>query len=181
MTDIEIRDALIDRDPQITEQFFYQDCRPLICSVAKRIFGPSVDTDEVISELYLFIMDSDGKKLKMFRGDSSIFQWLKVVTIRFCMQLKRQRQVIENRSSEPLYHEHPCMETSMDTSDLHRLLDDMPNRRYASVITRLMINGEDHDTVATDMGVTPDNLYNIKRRAMTALTRQALKDIQHYE
>lgn len=181
MTDLEIRDALIARDSRITGQFFYKDCRPLLCSVTRRIFGNDADVDEITNELYLYLTENDCNKLRLFRGNSTIYQWIKVVALRFCLQLKRQAMVIENTSNEHPYTDTPSPEPTMDASDIMRLLADMPNRRYATVISRLVINGEDHAETAADMGVSPDNLYNIKRRAITALTRLALNDIKHYE
>ena len=57
----------------------------------------------------------------------------------------------------------------------------MKNQRYALVIRLLMIEDKTPEEVAQQLCVTVDNLYNIKRRAMQALTEVALKDKKHYE
>ena len=44
-----------------------------------------------------------------------------------------------------------------------------------------MIEDMTSDEVAKELFVTVDNLYNIKRRAMAALAKVALKDKRHYE
>ena len=57
MTDQEIVNGLIERDPQTTAQFFYKDSRPLMLSVIRKVFGKQrVDYDEIISELYIHLM-----------------------------------------------------------------------------------------------------------------------------
>lgn len=44
-----------------------------------------------------------------------------------------------------------------------------------------MIEDRTPEEVARQLCVTVDNLYNIKRRAIQALTEVALKDKKHYE
>ena len=65
--------------------------------------------------------------------------------------------------------------------DMETLLRQMKNQRYALVIRMLMIDDRTPEEVARQLCVTVDNLYNIKRRAIQALTEVALKDKKHYE
>ena len=57
----------------------------------------------------------------------------------------------------------------------------MKNQRYALVIRLLMLEDQTPEEVAKRLTVTVDNLYNIKRRAIQALTDVALKDKKQYE
>lgn len=102
MTDQEIVASLIGRDPQATARFFFNDCRPLFLSVIRRVFGTqAVDYDEIISELYVLLMENDAKKLRSFRFESTLYQWLKTTAIRHCLWLKQKARVIDNESQEP--------------------------------------------------------------------------------
>jgi hypothetical protein len=65
--------------------------------------------------------------------------------------------------------------------DIERLLSQMSNRRYVYVIRRLVLHDADPNVVAKELMVNVDNLYNIKKRAIAALTEVALKDIEKYE
>ena len=56
----------------------------------------------------------------------------------------------------------------------------MNNARYVKVIQQLCLLERDPAEVAEEMGITAANLYNIKKRALAALTKVALKDIKHY-
>ena len=56
----------------------------------------------------------------------------------------------------------------------------MQNKRYVYVIKKIVIEDVKPEQLAQELGVTTSNLYNIKRRAMLALTEAAIKDITHY-
>ena len=136
MKDILIRDALIQKDERITRQFFYQNCRPLLYKLIGEIFSTNVDYDELVSELYLYLMEDDARRLKSFGGESSIYQWMKTVARRFFLDIKSRGQVIENKSREPLYERNDEMtdpsrqEAQMDVA---ALLDQITNERYRLV------------------------------------------------
>ena len=185
MTDQEIISSLIARDPKVTAQFFFTDCRPLFISVIRRVFGTQiVEYDEIISELYILLMENDAKKLRSFKFESTLYQWLKTTAIRHCLLLKSKTKVIDNESQEPLnnsHHEHSLTESSQARMDMETLLRQMKNQRYALVIRLLMIDDRTPEEVARKLCVTVDNLYNIKRRAILALTEVAFKDKKHYE
>ena len=61
------------------------------------------------------------------------------------------------------------------------LLGRMRNQRYALVIRLLILEDQAPEDVARQLAVNVDNLYNIKRRAIQALTEVALKDKRYYE
>lgn len=185
MTDREIVSFLIAREPKVTAQFFFKDCRPLLLSVIRRVFGTQiVDYDEVISEIYILLMENDAKKLRSFKFESTLYQWLKTIAIRHCLLLKNKAKVIDNESQEPLINsgrEFSSTESSQARIDMETLLRQMKNQRYALVIRLLMIDDRTPEEVARQLCVTVDNLYNIKRRAIQALAEVALKDKKHYE
>ena len=185
MTDQEIVKALIGRDSRVTAQFFFKDCRPLMLSIIHRVFDKQkVDYDEVISELYIYLMANDAHRLRQFKFESTLYQWLKTTAIRFCLKLKTDGMVIDDESQEPLDNRNrhtDSTESSQAKMDVDNLLCQMKNQRYAKVIRMLMIEDMTPDEVAKELFVTVDNLYNIKRRAMAALAKVALKDKRHYE
>ncbi len=185
MTDQEIVKALIGRDSRVTAQFFFKDCRPLMLSIIHRVFDKQkVDYDEMISELYIYLMANDARRLRQFKFESTLYQWLKTTAIRFCLKLKTDGIVIDNESQEPLDNRSRNTgntESSQAKMDINALLRQMRNQRYAKVIRMLMIDDMTPDEVAKELSVTVDNLYNIKRRAMAALAIVALKDKIHYE
>ena len=183
MTDQEIIQGLIDRDNRVTEEFFFVKCQPLFLSIIRKVFDYEVEYDEFVNELYLYLMEDDAKKLRDFEYRSSIYQWLKVLAIRFFIQ-KRSR-MLDNSTQETLYSEQIIQTTDEKDSsakvDLQRLFSLMPNQRYALVIQRLVLEDQEPEQLAKEMDITVENLYNIKRRAMAQLTQVALNDIREYE
>lgn len=179
MTDQEIIQGLIDRDNRITEQFFYVRCRPLLTAIMRLVFNYPVEYDEMVGELYGYLMADDCLKLRQFQYRSSVYQWLKVVATRFFIH--HRSTIIENISKEPLYEcetDDDVIDTVniiSDKMDVVKLLQLMENHRYADAIRHLVLSDMEPERYALQIGVTVDNLYNIKKRAMTALTRIAIK------
>lgn len=186
MTDKEIIDGLINRDNRITG-YFLEKYRPLFLNTIALVFNYPVDVDECINDLYLYLMSNDAAKLKGFEGRSSLGAWLKIVVIRFFIGLENSKRVIDDKSHEPLY-EQEGIDDVTDTiaaidarDDLERLFRLMNNQRYVMVIRALVLEDREPEQVARFMGITVANLYNIKKRALAALAKVAIKDRKKYE
>ena len=180
MTDFEIIEALIARDNGVTQEFFFQRCRSLFYAIIHKVFDYEVDYDEFVNELYIYLMENDAARLKQFEGRSSLYQWLKVTATRFF--IKKREQLIGDQTNDTLYKEENIKDNPMSASvlDVQRLLDAMPNKRYAYVIRKLVVEEYTPEELSAEMHITTDNLYNIKRRAMMQLMQVALNDIRAY-
>mgnify|MGYP002856587298 CR=1 FL=1 len=182
MTDKEIIQGLIARDECMTRDFFFMSCQPLFKIIIKQVFSYEVDYEEVVNELYVYLMENDAAKLKGFQYRSSVFQWLKVVAIRFF--INKRDNLIDDRHNSTLYENSikDIIEEERDTAkeDLNRLLNLMPNKRFVYVIRRLIIEGWKPGQLAKELNITTANLYNIKRRAMAQLTQVAINDVRQY-
>lgn len=180
MTDQQIIQGLIERDNKITQEFFFERCRSLFYAIIRHVFSYEVDYDEFVNELYIYLMENDAARLRQFEGRSTLYQWIKVTAIRFF--IKKRDRLIEDTTKEPLIDEVTLVETHeySAAADVERMLAAMPNRRYAYVIRKLMVDELSPDELAAIMHITTDNLYNLKRRAMAQLMQVALKDIRNY-
>lgn len=179
MTDQEIIQGLLDRDNRITHQFFFVKCRPLVMAIMRLVFPYPVEYDEMVNEFYEYMLADDGVKLRQFQFRSTIYQWMKVVATRFF--ISHRDSMIDDNSKEPHYEKCDA-DTMIDTVnaisqkiDIEKLLQLMENQRYADAIRNLVLDDMEPWQYAAQIGVTVDNLYNIKKRAMTALTRIAIK------
>jgi len=181
MTDQEIIKGLIARDNHLTKEFLFVKCRPLFYSIMKLVFDYEVNYDELVNELYIYLMEDDAAKLRHFQYRSSVYQWLKVLAVRFF--IKKRTRMIDDNSQETPYDVDGQTTQDLATAaeyDLERLFEAMPTKRYVYVIRRLMLEGCDPEELAREMNITTANLYNIKRRSMAQLTRTALNDIRAY-
>lgn len=177
MTDKEIVEGLIARDEKITRMFFFVKCRPLMYSIIGRVFAFDVDYDELINELYVHIMENDAARLRTFSYNSSVYQWIKTVAIRY-FQHKRDL-IIENQSKEPLYIEGGTFEPHVSQAismDLKSMISRIGNPRYRLVLQKLLLEDMAPEVVAKQIHVTVANLYNIKKRAMAAFLDIAKQD-----
>lgn len=185
MSDQQIIEALIARDEQVTWQFFFGNCRPLFLSIIRCVFSYEVDYDEVVNEFYLHLMENDAYRLRQFQGRSTIYQWMKVVAIRYF--IAKRDSMIDNKSKETLLdsvvqNETVDSEKKMTAKmDIEHLLSLMPNRRHVYVIRRLVLQEAEPKVVAQELKTNVDNLYNIKKRAIAAFTEIALKEAEKYE
>ena len=177
MTDpSEIVSGLIQGDEKITQQFFFQNCRPLLYDLIGKIYTVRVDYDELVNELYIHLMDHDAKRLRSYNGNSSIYRWLQTVARNLFLDLKKQGRVIDNESRERIYER---VEDATDPSthdskmDVEILLDQIENERYRIVLKKLVLEGMEPEELAKALGVTKANLYNIKKRAMDKLKQIA--------
>lgn len=172
----DIINALIARDEKVTRQFFFQNCRPLLYKLIGDIFSTRVDYDEMVNELYIHLMADDAKRLRSFKGDSSIYQWMRTVARRFFLSIKLQGRVIEEESLTHLYEGHgettdfAKQEARMDVS---ALLDQIENERYRLVLKKVVLEGMDYDELSEITGLKKSNLYNIKKRALAELEKIA--------
>ena len=182
MTDQEIIKRLIDRDEAFTRDFFFIRCRPLFFSIIDKVFSYKVEFNEFVNEFYLYLMENDAYRLKQFQYRSSIYQWIKVVAIRYFV--KKRDSMIENTSQETLFNTIANTQCTNDDVkiiseiDEKRLLHVMTNRRFAYVLKRLIVEQEDPKIVAEELNVTVANLYNIKKRAIISLTTILLNENQ---
>ncbi|MBQ3780939.1 MAG: sigma-70 family RNA polymerase sigma factor [Bacteroidaceae bacterium] len=181
MNDRQIVDALLRHDAFVTRLFFYRNLRPLLLSLIQRLGrdGQRWEYDEMVNELYALLLADDGRRLRTFTFSCSLYQWLKVVALHH-LTAKTDSVVIDSVSKEPLYERAAEEETveadSSAREDVERLLSQMPNQRYATVLRRLTLEGYSNEELAREMDVNIANLYNIKRRAMAQLSEVALKD-----
>ncbi len=185
MTDRQITEALIARDERVTQQFFFGNCRPLFLSIIRYVFSYEVDYDEFVNEFYLHLMENDAYRLRQFQGRSTVYQWMKVVAIRYFIA-KRDR-MIEMKAKDALL-DSVIRKESIDGApkltakmDIEHLFSLMPNRRYVYVLKRLVLQEAEPKVVAEELRTNVDNLYNMKRRAIAALTDIALKEVEQYE
>lgn len=182
-TDKQIVEGLLAKDGKVTHDFFFVWCRPLIYSLIRKVFDFDVDYDELVNELYVHLMENNGRRLKSFQGRSSIYQWLKCVATRFFLEKRDGKAVIEDSSNEPLYPvDEPIFEpteSESDREDIKRMLALMPNPRYRLVLQRLLLEGADYKEVAAELKTPVSNVYNLKSRAWAEFTAIVLKEYKN--
>lgn len=170
-SDKELVEGILANDERIINYFFFERCAPMFRHIIKNVFDYKAEKDELINELYLCLRKNDWEKLRKFEYRSKLTTWLKVVAIRFF--IKERDELIENLSETPLYRQeiYDTQDRTISKIDVESVLSKIPNVRYREVIHSLFIEDIEPQLLADKMEITVDNLYNIKRRAMSQLAQ----------
>jgi len=191
MTDQEIVQKLIERNNDVTNEFFFKTCKPMFYAAIKSIYSNELkkeDYGELINELYIYLIKNDAKVLKTFNFKSSLKTWMCVVSSRFFLQLKKMGKiVIDNDSQDPLISENNknmATETTT-TNDLTSkqwltILSQMPTKQYAKVLYHLLFKNMTNEEIAIEINMSLDNFYNVKSRAIKQLTAVAKEYIRKH-
>ena len=181
-TDKQIVDGILANNKVVIEYFFLKKCSALFIYILQNIFDGNIDKKELISELYLYMADQDWYKVRQFDYRSKLMTWTSVVAVRFFQ--KKKRELIENKSSETLNKEMDkianvtmFIDCKMDVCNA---LKKMPNERYRKVIEALDLKEVHPESLAEEMKITVDNLYNIHRRALMQLKNVMGRKEEYY-
>jgi len=169
-----VADILLDNE-QAIRHFFFEECKPIFQYIIRKIFNYQVEEDELISEFYLYLKENDWYALRQFEFRSRLKTWISSVAIPFFT--KRRDELRINESSEHLITEQITDGYSLFQKDVKRLLSGLKFDRYRFVIQALVLEDRESQEVATEMGITIENLYNIKCRALQHLKKIIEKEV----
>lgn len=180
LTDQEIIQGLIDRDEEITRDFFFSQCRPLLYTIIEKVFDSRADYDELVNELYAHLLADDARRLRSFEGKSHLFPWLRSVARNFFLEKKNHERVIEKESGESLLlkarniADESSERAAADYEEDMRvaaILDQIENPNYRMILEKHVIEGKSFDELEKLTGIKKENLYNIKARALKKLAQ----------
>ena len=196
--DLQIARALIRRDEAVTRHFFYKQCYPLFKYFYNRFVTGCESCKEFIDEIYLLVMAPSrltGKcKLEGFRGESTLTCWLRTVCQFYCCaKFKEQEKkpvghlqlaTPAMEDEDPEQHDARYGFVEMDFSRLDRhdvitLLNQMPNKRYSSLIRLRYLEQMSNEETAALLGMTLDNYYNKHKLAKAQYEQIYRKEYHH--
>lgn len=139
------------------------------------------DRDDLVSEVFLGILQNDFAVLRHFRGQSSLATYLTVVARRIVVRtIVRQR----SSSSHAGNGEHRHMEdvadlgrepdgTVGDRDEIERLLDDLEEGE-AKVVRMYHLEGKSYREISTEVGVPENSIGPILSRAREKMRRSGV-------
>lgn len=180
--DLQIANALLNRDEQVTRNYFYQQCYPLFKSIYDSYYTDCTCCKEFMDEIYIVVLSpskTTGKcQMENFRGESTLASWLKTACLYYCYnkyELKQRMPVYEplphsteKDEDEDVFSDrnkddslsNPIDFSGMNRTDVEALLSMMPNIRYRNIIRLLYLEQKTHKETADALGMTMDNYYN---------------------
>lgn len=143
--------------------------------------APNVPVDDLIQELYLYLSSNDWERLKKYDSSLPFDRWFSVVSYRFFKDFSHS--MIDSRRQIPITNIEDQQLLNAGTSQMSHIMmdikqgfDKLEPPRDREILTALILHDEEPQQVADRYGVTVDNLYNIKRRALAKLIQKHLKD-----
>lgn len=170
--DEQLVNGLLKNDGSLIEYFFYKRFAKLLQYISYAVFDGRIDTNEMVSELFMYLSENNWHKMRKFAYKSTLATWLSVVATRFFV--KRRGELIENKSTEDLLIKQRNVSfLSVNNKDLamdiQNAISRMSNERYKFVIQKLDLQGATQEEVASSLNTSLSNLYNIYHRALLQL------------
>lgn len=187
-----IINGLLARDNKITRVFFFTKCRPMFHNIIHNVFRDKADYDELVNDLYLYLMEKDGRRLRSFGHDDAedndqntayaLIKWLKTTAWRYFADKAEREQSVEERrkfvrdengeETDVDVEDKSCKDPGIDI-DAEIYFGMIDHERDREVLKKYYIEGLDADAVSEQLGISKENLYNIKKRALNRLQQAA--------
>jgi len=170
--DEQLVNGLLKNDGSLIEYFFYKRFAKLLQYISYAVFDGRIDTNEMVSELFMYLSENNWHKMRKFAYKSTLATWLSVVATRFFV--KRRDELIENKYTEDLLIKQRNVSflsaNNKDLAmDIQNAISRMSNERYKFVIQKLDLQGATQEEVASSLNTSLSNLYNIHHRALLQL------------
>ena len=187
-----IINGLLARDNKITRVFFFTKCRPMFHNMIHNVFRDKADYDELVNDLYLYLMEKDGRRLRSFGQDETedndqdtayaLIKWLKTTAWRYFAGKAEREQSIEERRKFVKDEDGEDVDVEIEDKnnkdpgidiDAHIYFDMIRLERDREVLKKYFIEDLEPDVISEKLGISKENLYNIKKRAINRLQQAA--------
>ena len=171
LTDAQYIQGLKENNSEIVHRFFYEFCNYMLNDIRISVLHGTLDYDELVDELYIYLSENQWHKLDTFQGLNGCH--LKSWMVRLCWRFFVQRRPLflglpgdDNVDVVTIKSEQP------DDFDIEMWLDvestfsAMSNPKYVMVLRMLLHEGFTPKEVAQALHTTISNVYNIKHRAI---------------
>lgn len=169
-------DGIISGDQSVIEEFFYRKMQNAIQYWNHRLWNGRMQFEELVSELYLYLVENDCRRLRLFKGESSLSTWVNKVAKNRFLAIRERLDVIPSSAEET----ESCLPTSgcyvqEDITammiDMHSAIAKIPHLRYAFVANRLYVDINDEATVCKVTRTSGSTWHNLKKHTREALMR----------
>lgn len=163
-------DALKNGNGEMCRQFFYKEIFGILQKIRMEVFHGSVEFDEMVSELYLYLSRDNWAKFDGFEGKDGcrLRTWMIPVAWRYFLGIRERLLCIDNNEDNlGAFKDSVNDDLRIQIAiDVNAVLSKMPNQRYAEIIRLLLIEGHAAQDVADMLDMRVENVYNLKHRAI---------------
>ncbi len=195
--DILIAKALIARDNIVTKKYLYIQCYPLFKSIFERYYTDCATCKDFIDEMYLVVLSpskTTGKcQMENFKGESTLAKWLKTACLFYCYAkfekklptvdiVKFNGEDADSDANDRFIDKRNSINidfSSINRTDVERILCLMPNIRYRNLIRMRYLEQKSNEETAEALGMSMDNYYNKHKLAKEQYIRVWRKEAQN--
>lgn len=195
--DILIAKALIARDNIVTKKYLYIQCYPLFKSIFERYYTDCATCKDFIDEMYLVVLSpskTTGKcQMENFKGESTLAKWLKTACLFYCYAKFEKRlptvdivkfngEDADSDANDRFIDKKNSINidfSSINRTDVERILCLMPNIRYRNLIRMRYLEQKSNEETAEALGMSMDNYYNKHKLAKEQYIRVWRKEAQN--
>lgn len=177
LSDRQLVDLLLANDEEAVEYVFFHRCNGLFAHIVNDLFHAQVKKEELIGDFYLFLSADDWRRLRLFGFRSELNTWLTVVAIRFFNQKKSVVQTNTEELDAPLNKmvsqipdEYDLFE-HLSRVELYEAIERLPKPRERFALLGELA-GKKAETIAQELGCSVAAVYNLTKKAKTALRKR---------
>lgn len=179
--ELAIAQKLIEGDPQMTRDFFWEGCSGIFSYIIKHLYpnGSNMEREEMINDFYCYLMKEDAAVLRNFQGQSQLTTYLREVAFRY---FRRQRDKdwerikAEDKHAEQEAFDRHCEKTKKTAKDeINKTLERMSDKRSSYLIRRLYLDEYPASSVAQELDVPITTFYVLKQRALIKFKAEYLQ------
>lgn len=196
--DLQIAQALINRDEFTIRNVFYKQYYPLFKSVYDNYYTDCTCVQEFINEIYIVTLApsrTSGKcQMANYKGESSLASWLKSACLFYCYkkyERKGKTPIIDPLPNPNDEKYDDCDRFNdlggssqldfgnMNKHDVEAILNLMPCKRYSQLIRLRYLEMKTNEETAKALDISMDNYYNVHNRAKAQYVNVCRKEDRH--
>jgi RNA polymerase sigma factor (sigma-70 family) len=166
-------EQITDGNDQLAFIFLKEKCEKIFEYIRNsRLKGFDLETDDLINDFYIFLQENNWEKLRAFRFESKLQTWINVVASRYLLK-KYDNELKENSvKGTPIEGIHSFSDDDttnrMVLAELLEAISRLKEKRYQQVLL-LGLQGFDPKEIGEQIGISVNNVYVIKSRAVEQL------------
>jgi RNA polymerase sigma-70 factor (ECF subfamily) len=126
------------------------------------------DPDDLVQELLLFLLESDGRRVRTWRGDAPLTAWVRSVAVRFTLNRLRGRRPVSRALDDMPFAEAEAEPPPFPPGLLNRALDSLEPRDRLILKMRHFDNLS-YRSIARFLGIPVNTLCPMLVRARSRL------------
>jgi RNA polymerase sigma factor (sigma-70 family) len=164
---------ILEGDHDVAANFLKQKCTVIFDYIIKtRLKGLNLNIDDLVSDFYIFLQENDWEKLRQFRFESKLLTWINLVASRYFLKKYASELKESARKCTPIDGIPSFTDEDSDRrivqSELLEAISAMKQIRYQQVLL-LGLQGFDSGEIGEQLGISINNVYIIRSRAITNL------------